>query len=147
MKTDILFSTASVEWETPQELFDRLNEEFHFTLDPCATDENHKCGRYYTKEQDGLKQDWSGETVFCNPPYGKQYTTAWCKKCAMEAENPNTTIVLLIPSRTDTKHFHDYLYQKDNVEIRFIRGRLKYGGSDNSAPFPSLLAIFNKKNQ
>ena len=75
-----LYSSASCEWETPQYLFDMLNEEFHFTLDPCSTDENAKCEKHYTKEQDGLKQDWTGETVFCNPPYGKEIRD-WIRKC------------------------------------------------------------------
>lgn len=80
MKTETLFSSATDEWETPQDVFDRLNAEFHFTLDPCSTDQNAKCRKHYTKEQDGLKQDWSGETVWCNPPYGKEIGL-WCKKC------------------------------------------------------------------
>ena len=75
-----LFSSATVEWETPQALFDKLNAEFQFTLDPCATDENAKCAKYYTIKQDGLKQDWTGETVYCNPPYGREMP-AWIKKC------------------------------------------------------------------
>ena len=70
MNKDVLFSTGKTEWATPQDFFDKLNEEFHFDLDPCATDENHKCDTYFTQEQDGLKQDWDGYTVFCNPPYG-----------------------------------------------------------------------------
>lgn len=76
----VLFSSNSVEWETPQELFDSLNEEFHFTLDPCSTDLNAKCHKHFTKEQDGLSQDWSGEIVYCNPPYGREMPK-WIKKC------------------------------------------------------------------
>lgn len=142
-----IMSSDSVEWTTPQGLFDGLNEKYHFTLDPCATAENAKCGRYFTAEDDGLKQSWRGERVFCNPPYGRHHTKRWVRKCAEEAEDPNTLIVLLIPARTDTAAFHDYLYQKDNVEIEFIRGRLKYGGGENNAPFPSMLAIFNGGNK
>lgn len=138
-----IMSSASVEWPTPQDLFDRLNEKYRFTLDPCATPENAKCERFFTESDDGLKQSWRGERVFCNPPYGRGHTKRWVQKCAEEAKDPNTLIVLLIPARTDTAVFHDHLYQKDNVEIEFIRGRLKYGGGENNAPFPSMLVIFN----
>ena len=122
-------------------IFDQLDSEFHFTLDPCADETNHKCARYFTAADDGLKQSWGGQTVFCNPPYGKAIKD-WVKKCSEEAKQPNTTVVLLIPARTDTAYFHDYIYQKPNVEIRFIRGRLKFGDGKNSAPFPSMIAIF-----
>lgn len=80
MNNKALFTSGSVEWATPQELFDRLNKEFHFTLDPCSTDENAKCRKHYTKEQDGLLQDWTGETVYCNPPYGREMVK-WIRKC------------------------------------------------------------------
>lgn len=80
IQRDALYSSRSEEWETPKSLFDELNNQFHFTLDPCSTDENAKCEKHYTKEQDGLKQDWTGETVFCNPPYGKNIGE-WCRKC------------------------------------------------------------------
>jgi len=77
---DGMYSSATEEWATPQELFDRLDDEFHFTLDPCSTDENAKCRKHYTKAENGLLQDWTGETVFCNPPYGRGLE-AWCRKC------------------------------------------------------------------
>lgn len=91
-------------------IFDQLDSEFHFTLDPCADETNHKCARYFTAADDGLKQSWGGQTVFCNPPYGKAIKD-WVKKCSEEAKQPNTTVVLLIPARTDTAYFHDYIYQ------------------------------------
>lgn len=94
---------------TPQSFFDELNNEFNFTLDPCATKENAKCNKFYTKEQDGLKQDWSGERVFCNPPYGKVIGD-WVRKCYEESKKSNTTVVALIPARTDTRYFHEYIY-------------------------------------
>ena len=103
----VLFSSASIEWGTPQWLFDKLDEEFHFTLDPCASDQNYKCGRYFTAYDDGLKQDWGGETVFCNPPYGRGHCATWAKKCYEESLKPNTTVVMLTPARTDTKWFHN----------------------------------------
>ena len=135
-----MFSSETDLWATPQEFFDKLNSEFNFTLDPCATPENAKCKKYYTKVEDGLKQDWSGEIVFCNPPYGREIKK-WVKKCYMESKKPNTTVVMLIPARTDTSYFHDYIYKKAK-EIRFVRGRLKFGNSTNSAPFPSMVVVF-----
>lgn len=140
MNTAVMFSSKTDEWSTPQDFFNELNKEFNFTLDPCATPENAKCEKYYTKEDDGLKQDWSGETVFCNPPYGRAIKD-WVKKCYAESKKPNTTVVMLIPARTDTSYFHDYIYHKAK-EIRFIRGRLKFGNAKNSAPFPSMVVIF-----
>ncbi len=134
----VLFSSKSNEWSTPQDFFDELNEEFHFNLDPCADDSNHKCDMYFTKEQDGLAQDWGGHRVFCNPPYGKEIKD-WVKKCYYEAHKDNTIVVLLIPARTDTTYFQDYIYHR--AEVRFIRGRLRFSGKDG-APFPSMLAIF-----
>lgn len=135
-----LFTSNTSEWETPQEFFDELNNEFCFTLDPCSTDENAKCVKHYTKEQNGLLQDWTGETVFCNPPYGREMQK-WIKKC-YEHYIRGGTAVMLIPARTDTKAFHDYIYGK--AEIRFIRGRLRFGNSKNSAPFPSMIVIYKK---
>lgn len=136
-----MFTSNSDEWATPQYFFDKLNDEFHFDLDPCATSENAKCQKYYTKEDDGLAQDWQGHTIFCNPPYGKGIKS-WVKKCHDEAQKPNTKVVMLIPARTDTSYFHDYIYHQ--AEIRFIRGRLKFGDSKNAAPFPSMVVVFER---
>ena len=138
MNTELMFSSATPEWETPQDFFDTLDAEFHFTLDPCSTHTNAKCEKHYTKEQDGLVQDWTGETVYCNPPYGR-VMPKWIKKC-YEHFIGGGTAVMLIPARTDTKAFHEYIYGK--AEIRFIKGRLKFGGSKNSAPFPSMVVVF-----
>lgn len=135
-----MFSSKTDEWETPQDFFDALDAEFHFTLDPCATPENAKCKKYYTKAEDGLRQDWQGETVFCNPPYGRAIKD-WVKKCYEESQKPNTTVVMLIPARTDTSYFHEYIYGKAK-EIRFIRGRLKFGKAKHPAPFPSMVVVF-----
>jgi len=140
MNTALMFSSETDLWATPQDFFDELDKEFHFTLDPCATPENAKCKKYYTVKEDGLKQDWQGETVFCNPPYGKAIKN-WVKKCYEESRKPNTTVVMLIPARTDTTYFHEYIYKKAK-EIRFVKGRLKFGCSKNSAPFPSMVVIF-----
>ena len=137
--SQVLFSSESEEWATPQSLFNELDAEFHFNLDPCADESNHKCEKYFTKEIDGLLQDWQGYRVFCNPPYGKKIAD-WVKKCYMEGAKENTIIVLLIPARTDTKYFHDYIWHRS--EIRFLKGRLKFGDSKTSAPFPSMIVIF-----
>jgi len=136
----VMFSSKTDLWATPQNFFDELNAEFHFTLDPCATPENAKCAKYFTAEDDGLKQDWAGHTVFCNPPYGREIGK-WVKKCYEESKKPGITVVMLIPARTDTSYFHDYIYKKAK-EIRFVRGRLKFGNSKNSAPFPSMVVVF-----
>ena len=138
MNTSLHFSSASDNWATPQDLFDKLNEEFHFTLDPCASAENAKCAKFYTKEDDGLSQNWDNERVFCNPPYGRGLKD-WVQK-AWNATGG--IVVMLIPARTDTRYFHDFIYNKEGVEIRFLRGRLKFGGHTNSAPFPSMIVIF-----
>lgn len=140
MNTKVIFSSQTDDWATPQDFFDKLNLEFHFTLDPCASAENAKCQKFYTKTENGLLQDWGGETVFCNPPYGRQIA-AWVGKCWEEAKKPNTKVVMLIPARTDTKYFHEYIYHKA-ADIRFIQGRLKFGNAQNSAPFPSMIVIF-----
>lgn len=136
----VMFSSKDDKWSTPQDFFDELNNEFHFTLDPCADDYNHKCEKYYTEADDGLLQDWEGEIVFCNPPYGKAIKD-WVRKAYIEGCKPNTTVVLLIPARTDTAYFHDYIYHEAK-EIRFIRGRLKFGNSKNAAPFPSMVVVY-----
>jgi site-specific DNA-methyltransferase (adenine-specific) len=129
-----------MDWSTPQDLFDKLNEEFHFTLDPCADALNHKCDKYYTEEQDGLHQDWSGERVFCNPPYGRSLSK-WVEKSYKEVrEGKCELVVMLIPARTDTSWFHDYILR--GSVIRFVKGRIKFGGAKNNAPFPSMIVVF-----
>lgn len=140
MNTQLMFSSKTDLWATPQDFFNELDKEFRFTLDPCATHENAKCNKYYTIEEDGLKQSWQGQIVFCNPPYGKVIND-WVKKCYEESKKPGTVVVMLIPARTDTKYFHNYIYNKAR-DIRFIKGRLKFGNSKNAAPFPSMVVIF-----
>lgn len=135
-----MFSSKTDLWATPQDLFDELNNEFHFDIDVCADESNHKCDKYYSKEQDGLKQIWMG-TVWCNPPYGREIGK-WVEKGYNSHRLYNNCIVMLLPARTDTKWFHQYIYNNPNAEIRFIKGRLKFGNSKNSAPFPSMIVIF-----
>lgn len=136
----VLFSSNKMDWETPKDLFNKLNDKFHFTLDPCANEFNHKCDKYFTIKDDGLKQNWENNIVFVNPPYGRQLYS-WVKKCYEESKKENTLVVLLIPSRTDTKYFHDFLYNKSGIDLYFIKGRLKFSDSTISAPFPSLIAV------
>jgi len=133
-----LLSSNSNEWETPQDLFEKLNEEFGFTLDAASTHENAKCKKHYTLEDDGLIKNWGGETVFLNPPYGRELPK-WVKKAYLESLK-GATVVMLIPARTDTEYFHDYILNK--AEIRFQRGRIKFSGSKNSAPFPSMIIVY-----
>src|SRR5699024_6422738 len=133
------YSSKSNEWATPQNLFDELNDEFNFTLDPCATDENAKCSNYFTIEDDGLSKDWSNDVVFMNPPYGREIKK-WVNKAYKESLN-GATVVCLIPARTDTTYWHDFIFGKAN-DIRFLRGRLKFGKSKNSAPFPSAIVVY-----
>lgn len=127
----------SVEWETPQDFFDKCNAEFNFTLDVASTDENAKCEKHFTVNDNGLKCSWGGQRVWCNPPYSN--LAEWIAKADAEKDNAEL-IVMLIPARTDTKAFHEYIYHK--AEIRFIKGRLKFGGMKTSAPFPSMLVIW-----
>lgn len=134
-----VFSSKTDEWATPQYLFDQLDAEFHFDLDPAATDENHKCERYFTKADDGLKKSWGGQRVFCNPPYGRQIGK-WVEKGYREAQKPNTTVVMLLPARTGNGWFHDNILGK--AEIRYIRGRLRFGGVNQNAPFDSMIVIW-----
>ena len=151
INTELMFSSKKDDWETPQELFDELNKEFNFEVDAAASDENHKCDIYFKKNPDpfhcdGLTADWGGHITFCNPPYGREIGK-WVRK-AYETQKSawnykyKTIVVMLVPARTDTKWFHDYIYNKENVEIRFLKGPLKFGNAKNSAPFPSMIVVF-----
>ena len=137
-----LFKSGKEDWETPQGLFNELNREFGFTLDPCAAHTTAKCVKYYTASENGLAQDWTGEIVFCNPPYGKKQD-AWVRKCCEHGASGGVAVMLL-PARTDTARFHDFILGK--AEIRFLRGRLKFGEAANPAPFPSMIVIFRGKD-
>lgn len=130
------FSSATDMWATPQEFFDDLNREFKFETDVCALPENAKCTRFFTPEDDGLVQNWRG-VCWMNPPYGRTISQ-WMRK-AYESSVSGATVVCLVPARTDTNWWHDYAMKG---EVRFIKGRLKFGGSKNSAPFPNAVVIF-----
>ena len=132
-----LFTSTTCEWPTPQAFFDTLNAEFGFTLDPCATPDNAKCATYFTVDDDGLALSWIGHVVFMNPPYGREIKH-WVHK-AYESALAGATVVCLLPARTDTSWWHDYVMRG---EIRFVRGRLKFGDGASPAPFPSAVVVF-----
>lgn len=137
-----LFSSTKEDWATPQDFFDKLDEEFHFDLDPCADAENAKCKEYFTKEENGLLKDWGGVAS------SAIHHTAEHQRAngsGSATKKPGTVVVALIPARTDTRFFHDYIYHK--AEIRFIKGRLKFGGCKDAAPFPSMVVIFGKEKE
>lgn len=137
--SNVLYSCRSEEWPTPQSFFDALDREFRFTLDPCATRANAKCRTFFTKRQNGLDQDWGRHRVFCNPPYGRDMQQ-WARKC-FEASRQGALVVLLAHARTDTRWFHEWVYGKAS-EVRFVKGRLRFGDGTQSAPFPSMVAVF-----
>lgn len=134
-----LLSSAAADWTTPQDLFDELDAEFHFELDPCATPENAKCAAYFTAEQDGLVQPWAPAVVFMNPPYGRQIGR-WVEKAEAESR-AGATVVALVPARTDTRWWHECIADH---EVRFLRGRLRFGSASSGAPFPSAVVIFRE---
>jgi len=143
-----LFTSDSQEWETPQKLFYELNEEFRFSFDLAANNGNKKCTRFFTIHDNALEQTWANIScdpftnsawLWLNPPYSN--IKDWVRKC-YEENNKGAKIVMLIPARTDTQYFHNWIYKNPNVEIRFIKGRLKFSNSKNSAPFPSMIVVF-----
>lgn len=136
MNNKVHFSSKTDDWATPQRFFDELHAIFNFTLDPCASADNHKCDKYYTLEDDGLSQPWDGERVFMNPPYGREIAD-WMRK----ASEAKALVVCLVPARTDTQWWHDYVVERGGT-IHFLKGRLKFGGASASAPFPSAVVIF-----
>lgn len=140
-----LMTSNSNEWYTPETFFNELNKEFNFDLDPCCTQYSAKCDKFYTKETDGLSQSWGGCSVFMNPPYGREIKD-WIKKAYTESLKPNTIVVALIPARTDTSYWHDYIFNKAK-DIRFLRGRIKFQKEDgtfgDAAPFPSAVIVWN----
>jgi phage N-6-adenine-methyltransferase len=134
-----LFSSLTDVWATPQDVFDLLDSEFHFELDVCAIPGNAKCRRYFSPAQNGLRQEWKG-VCWMNPPYGREIGH-WMKK-AYESSLKGATVVCLVPARTDTAWWHDYATKG---EIRFVRGRLRFGNAESAAPFPSAIVIFRDR--
>ena len=137
MITEAMFSSKTDDWATPQDFFDVWNALYDLELDVCADHSNAKCESYFTKEQDGLLQDWEAKRCWMNPPYGREIGK-WMEKAYKESKK-GATVVCLVPARTDTGWWHDYAMQGS---ITFIRGRLKFGDSKNSAPFPSAVVVF-----
>ena len=141
---DTMFSSKSNDWATPQHFFDQLQDKFgEFTLDPCANESNYKVKNRFTEKDDGLAQDWTGHNVFMNPPYGRGIKH-WIRKAYEEGQKEDTTVIALIPARTDTRYWHDYVMNAHTVY--FIKGRLKFGNGGNSAPFPSAVIVFRKSS-
>jgi phage N-6-adenine-methyltransferase len=133
----VTLSSRHDEWSTPQDLFDALHAEFGFTLDTCATAENAKCPQFFDRRRDGLSQPWTG-VCFCNPPFGRALSR-WVRK-AYESARAGATVVMLIPARTDTRYWHSYVTKA--AEVRFLKGRVKFGGAAAGAPFPSAVVVF-----
>jgi phage N-6-adenine-methyltransferase len=131
------FSSKTSVWETPKDFFEKLDREFGFTLDVCALPENAKCKHFFTPAVDGLKQEWKG-VCWMNCPYGREIGQ-WVRK-AYQAALYGATVVCLLPARTDTGWWHDYVM--DANEIRFVQGRLRFVGAESSAPFPSVVVVF-----
>jgi len=129
-------------WATPDPLFDKLNKEFRFTLDPCCEVHTAKCSKYYTLEDNGLDKDWQGETVFCNPPYSNGNIDLWMEKCYKESLKPNTTVVALVAVSTSAKWFHQWVLNK--AELRFVDRRVKFVGAPYTATFSSVIVIFGR---
>lgn len=136
------FSSKTDLWATPQATFDQLSAEFGpFDVDVCAIADNAKAATYYTPEQDGLQQQWRGR-CWMNPPYGREIGK-WVAKAKRHAEAGDATVVCLLPARTDTAWWHDNVAEA--ALVRFIRGRLKFGGAKHAAPFPSAVVVFQGK--
>jgi site-specific DNA-methyltransferase (adenine-specific) len=140
---NVHFSSKTNDWSTPQDFFDLWNKRAGpFDLDVCATRENAKCARYFNVQDNGLEQTWSPLKCWMNPPYGREISK-WMEKAYNESQR-GAWVVCLVPSRTDTKWWHDYAMRG---QVFFIRGRLKFGGGKNSAPFPSAVVIFSQQEQ
>jgi len=134
------YSSEKMDWTTPRDFWQALDDEFHFTLDAAASPENALCPRFYTEESDGLSQDWQSEVVWVNPPYGRQIGR-WIQKAAEEAEQ-GAVVVMLIPARTDTRAWHQYIFPNPLASVRFVPGRLKFGAATENAPFPCAVIVF-----
>ena len=144
-KMSVHYSSKSTAWETPQDFYERLNNAYQFNLDPCATSETAKCGNYFTEEEDGLLQSWARRRAFMNPPYGRKIGK-WVKKAYEEGLKPHTTVVCLLPARTDTKWWHDWIPKTD--AILFKKGRVKFllnGEGKGSSQAPSILVAMGNE--
>ena len=156
MNNALMFSSKSDEWATPQDTFDWLNREFQFDVDLAASQENTKCEEFYSIEKSALAAHWAEAfpdgVGWCNPPYSRGLQGKFIEKAAEERVKGFTTVMLL-PARTDTRAFHKHIYDetkwtaREGVEIRLLRGRLKFGGAPSSAPFPSMVVVFRPERK
>jgi phage N-6-adenine-methyltransferase len=135
-------SSKDLTWATPQEWFDYLDLEFDFTLDPCCTHETAKCKKHYTPAEDGLAQNWAEETVFMNPPYGKE-VGLWMKKAYEEARDHLALVVCFVRASVDTEWWRRYV--STATEVRFPKGRVTFAGAEAAAPFPVAIVIFRPR--
>lgn len=138
---EVMTRSGDMTWATPQAWFDYLDLEFGFTLDPCCVHETAKCKKHFTPTEDGLAQPWTDERVFMNPPYGRELVR-WMKKAHDEALTGGALVVCLVPARVDTDWWHRFA---SKGEIRFPKGRVKFAGAENSAPFPVAIVIFRPR--
>ena len=138
---EVHFTNKSNEWETPRSLFKELDDEFNFTIDVCATKESAKCERFYNKQSNGLAQSWENEIAFMNPPYGREIGT-WIEKAYRESLN-GAIVVCLIPARTDTRYWHDYIFP--NAEVRFLKGRVKFLNNGEEVEYIEQLGLFGEE--
>jgi phage N-6-adenine-methyltransferase len=152
MNNELMFSSKTDQWSTPIDFFNKWDEMFGFTLDVCADSSNTKCSQFFSEEENGLLQHWDGNCCWMNPPYGREIGK-WVKKAFDETRDPdtNTLVVALLPARTDTKYFHDYIWDEDagnfgrpkeGVQVHFVKGRIKFGDASSGAPFPSMVVVF-----
>jgi phage N-6-adenine-methyltransferase len=132
---------SNEDWETPPKLFDPLNDEFHFTLDVAANEHNTKCAKYFDKKANGLNQPWKGEIVWCNPPYNAKALDNFTAKALYEAQENDVVSVLLVPAKTDQKWFHRLWSVRQQVEFRWVRGRIKFVGAANGSTFSSVVIV------
>ena len=128
-------------WVTPKEFFDPLNKEFDLEIDAAADDENTMLGQFWNTGDDAFSQDWKGKRIWCNPPYGRKCIYRWVEKCATGGAS---VVVALLPARTDTRWFHDFIYTNPQARVRFVKGRIKFSGMKGSGKFPSMVVIFQR---
>lgn len=138
--SNVHFSSATDQWATPDDFFNKVSQAFKFDVDVCADKDNAKCAKFYTEEDNGLHQEWRG-VCWMNPPYGRAIKL-WIEKAYRSSQENGATVVCLIPARTDTQYWHDYCTKG---EVFFLKGRLKFGNATAGAPFPSAIVVFRPK--
>jgi phage N-6-adenine-methyltransferase len=148
-RMDVHYSSNKMDWETPDDLFAQWNKRFKFNLDVCAAKHNTKCKKFFSVEKNGLKKKWRGN-CWMNPPYGRELK-AWVQKAHRQSMTGKCCVVCLLPARTDTRMFHEYIWDRERgepypgVEVHFLKGRVRFKGAMASAPFPSMIVVFGEK--